>query len=401
MLYYWKHVVGLQGEVDPRTTLELPGQVIRQAWRVVARRAPSAEGGANSTRTGLREAGMVVWRTWLAREGADTDDVLKGLTGYAGALARILEGFESGRVRKRDGSRYKQPRMSRAFKDMARSAGLPALAAELDKKLLPALHLVPAKHPLYGRYTAADAFCDSLDMAERLSRPGESPAHEAVLGVDIPVQVRAGGWILPAVADMLIIADGNGADPPAVVVEVHDFEPGRPPLARQTGRDLRVIAALHMEPLAGGTPQFGEVTGVTYRHVLSGWKHFRRRAGIGRFTAVLEAALRGIQEAVYTPMFLMDLERCRACPMQGPCFNSGGLDALEALSPGLTTRAEAVAGSVRAVSAGLNAPQRKLLLPVLKRLTAELEQRGGLPGDLPGAVRTLERGLSPVALEEG
>ncbi len=153
---------------------------------------------------------------------------------------------------------------------------------------------------------------------------------------------------------------------------------GRPWLARSDS-DLRVIAALHMEPLAGGTPQFGEVTGVTYRHVASGWKHFRRRAGSGRLTAVLEAALRGIQEAVYTPMFLTDLSRCQACPMQGPCFNSGGLDALEALSPGLTTRAEAVAGSVKAVSAGLNPSQRKLLLPALKRLTQELDQRGGLP----------------------
>ena len=96
MLFYWKHVVGLQGELEPRTTLVLPGQVIRQAWRVVARGGPSAETGANSARRGLAEAAMVVWRTWLARESADTDDVLKGLTGYAGALAGILEGFRVG-----------------------------------------------------------------------------------------------------------------------------------------------------------------------------------------------------------------------------------------------------------------------------------------------------------------
>ncbi len=401
MLYYWKHVVGLEGEPAPRTTLELPGQVIRQAWKVVVNQGKGAEAGPDYAQLGLPEAAMVVWRTWLAREGADTDDVLKGLTGYAGALAKILDAFESGRVRKRDGSRYKQPRMSRAFKDMTRSAGLPALAKALDKKLLPALHLAPGKHPLYGRYTVADAFCDSLNMAERFSRPGESPVTEAIIGVDVPVQVRAGGWTLPAVADMLVIDSEARSDPPAVVVEVHDYAPGRPPLARQIGRDLRVIAALHMEPIADETSQFGEVTGVTYRHIASGWKHFRRRAGSGRLTAVLEATLRGVQEAVYTPMFLTDLSRCQTCPMQGSCFNSGGLDALEALSPGLTRRAEAVAGSVRAVSTGLNAPQRKLLMPALKRLTAELEQRGGLPSDLPGAVRVLEARLSPAGVGEG
>ena len=113
----------------------------------------------------------------------------------------------SGRVRKADGSRYKQPKMSRQFTKITRSSGLPALAAELDRKLVPALHVVKVDHPLFGPYSVADAFADSLRMADRLGRPGEAPVQGAILAVEAAVQVRVGGWVLPAVADMLVIDD--------------------------------------------------------------------------------------------------------------------------------------------------------------------------------------------------
>ena len=195
MLYYWKHVAGIRGEKAPRTTLELAGESLRQAWRIYADR-PDVR---------MAEAVMMVWRTWLAREGVDGDDVLKGLAGYSQAMASILQGFESGKVRKADGSRYKQPRMSRQFTKITRSSGVPALAGELDRKLLPALRVVRVAHPLFGPYSVADAFTDSLRMAERLGSPAEAPARAAILAVQAQVQVRVGGWVLPAAADMLVI----------------------------------------------------------------------------------------------------------------------------------------------------------------------------------------------------
>src|SRR3990172_13381438 len=94
MLYYWKDVVGIRGEKAPRTTLELASESVRQAWRICADRPG----------TRMSEAVMMAWRTWLAREGVDGDDVLKGLAGYAQAMASILHGFESGKVRKADRS---------------------------------------------------------------------------------------------------------------------------------------------------------------------------------------------------------------------------------------------------------------------------------------------------------
>jgi hypothetical protein len=183
MLYYWRHVVGIRGEKGPRTTMELAGDSVRQAWRIYADRPD----------TRMADAVMIVWRTWLAREGVDGDDVLKGLAGYAQAMAGILHGFESGKVRKADGSRYKQPRMSRQFTKIARSSGMPALAGELDRKLLPALRAVKVDHPLFGPYSIADAFTDSLRMAERLSSLAEAPQREAILAVGATVQVRVGG----------------------------------------------------------------------------------------------------------------------------------------------------------------------------------------------------------------
>ncbi|MEW6568576.1 MAG: hypothetical protein AB1449_10515 [Chloroflexota bacterium] len=385
MLFYWKHVARIRSEVSARTTLELAGEAVRQAWRIYADRPG----------TRMAEAVMMVWRTWLARESADGDDVLKGLAGYAQAMAGILRSFESGKVRKADGSRYKQPRMSHQFTKIARSSGMPALAAELDRKLVPALRAVKVDHPQFGPYSVADAFTDSIRMAERLNSPAEAPRPEAILAVDAKVQVRVGGWVLLAVADMLVVDDA-GEMLPSVFVELHDYDLGSAPLARTVGRDLRMIAAAHMVPLEGGGLSFGAVSGVTYRHIRSGWTHRRRMAPGGRLTHVLEAALRGIQEGVYIPMFLTDLSRCDTCVMKTACFNPGGLDALEALAPGLVSRAEAVGESVRAVAAGLGPTERKQLVTVLRQLAEQLARRDGLTSDLAAAAELMAGALQPV-----
>ena len=38
MLYYWRHVAGIRGEKAPRTTLELAGDSVRDAWSLYASR---------------------------------------------------------------------------------------------------------------------------------------------------------------------------------------------------------------------------------------------------------------------------------------------------------------------------------------------------------------------------
>ena len=83
----------------------------------------------------------------------------------------------------------------------------------------------------------------------------------------------------------------------------------------------------------GGTNfAFAAVAGGTYcRSIPAG------RVG-GCQTHVMEAAVYGIQEDVFVPMFLMDLSWCETCVIMTPCFNTGGLEALEALGPGLANR---------------------------------------------------------------
>jgi hypothetical protein len=118
-----------------------------------------------------------------------------------------------------------------------RAAHRPSQAA--DRK--PARCAVKVDHPLFGAYSVADAFADSLRMAERLSSPAEAPRPEAILAVNAKVQVRVGGWILPAVADMLVIDDADERQP-SVFVEVHDYELGAL-LWHGRWAHLRMIAA--------------------------------------------------------------------------------------------------------------------------------------------------------------
>jgi len=98
------------------------------------------------------------------------------------------------------------------------------------------------------------------------------------------------------------------------------------------GRDVRIILGQHLEPLEGTGFAPAAVAGGTYcRSIPAG------RVG-GCQTHVMEAAVYGIQEDVFVPMFLMDLSWCETCVIMTPCFNTGGLEALEALGPGLANR---------------------------------------------------------------
>jgi len=387
LLFYWKHVLELRRESQPLSTLELPGLSMRQALRVYFHEAEEK----------FESAVLAVWRTWLARHDLDQQDVLKGLLGYAQALMQILQGFDSGSIRKSNGSRYKQPRMSPKFKGMARSSGLPALADSLDEKLIPALGLVRGEKHLVGPFSVADAFTESLRMAQYLARPGALPPLPAVLGVDVPVRIRVGGWDLPAVADMLVMED-MGCDPPAVQVEVHEYDPFMKPHESWVSRDLRMIAALRMQPRIDTEISFGQVTGVTFRHMPSGWSHRRSHIPGGRLTHVLDTALRGIMEGVYLPMFLHDLHRCQPCAMRERCLNPGGLDALEVMAPALMSRVGAVSAAVQMVMPGLNITQRQILASTLKQLTQTLLEGQGSAFDLPATLNVLEQRLEPVTM---
>jgi len=295
-------------------------------WRYVARIAPppSARGLVEQA---LHQALLAyyggqcenvvqcVGQAWRGKleEWGYTDDAWDLLVKFATVRARVLEPFLSGRVVKRDGSRYKVPQMSNEYKRRAMDAGLPHLAARLDERL--------AGAPVYAdeRYTIPDAFSDNVEIASR----NTWPVPEGVVGVDVLFKVHlTDGLTLDGVADLVTRA---GRD--QIGIEVHDYGPVCPPVAVMR-RDLRVVAALH----ASG--EWSGVHRVVFRHLRSATTvSASRLPGTGRLLTAAIAAAAGIRHRVYVPRLAAQSRECLTCSYYGLCTD--GQDVLDALDPTL------------------------------------------------------------------
>jgi len=295
-------------------------------WRYVARIAPppTARGlveqalhQALSAYYGGQSENMVqgVGQAWQGRleEWGYTDDTWDLLVKFATVRARVLEPFLSGRMVKRDGSRYKVPQMSNEYKRLAMDAGLPHLAARLDERLTGA--------PVYTDegYTIPDAFSDSVEIASR----NTWPVPEGVIGVDVPFKVNlTDGLTLNGMADL--VTRGGGGQ---VGIEVHDYGPVCPPVT-VVRRDLRVVAALH----ASG--EWARVHRVVFRHLRSGATvSVFRLPGTGRLLTAAVAAAAGIRHRVYVPRLAAQSRECLTCSFYGLCTD--GHDVLNTLDPTL------------------------------------------------------------------
>ncbi|MDY7042077.1 MAG: hypothetical protein SVX38_14565 [Chloroflexota bacterium] len=252
------------------------------------------------------------WRRNL-KEWGYTDDTWDLLVKFVTVRARVLEPFLSGRVVKRDGSRYKVPQMSNEYKRRAVDARLPHLAARLDERL--------AGAPVYAdeEYTIPDAFSDSVEIASR----NTWPVPDSVVGMDVPFRVHlTDGLTLDGVA-VLVTRVG----PEQVGIEVHDYGPICPPVAVMR-RDLRVVAALHAS---------GEWSGVhraIFRHLRSGATvSISRLPGTGRLLTAAIAAAAGIRHRVYVPRLAAQSRECLTCSYYGLCTD--GQDMLDTLDPTL------------------------------------------------------------------
>jgi len=295
-------------------------------WRYVARIAPppTARGlveqalhKALSAYYGRKCENVVqgVGQAWQGtlEEWGYTDDTWDLLVKFATVRARVLEPFLSGRVVRRDGSRYKVPQMSNEYKRRAMDAGLPHLAARLDERL--------AGAPVYADegYTIPDAFSDSVEIASR----NTWPVPDDVVGMDVPFRVHlTDGLTLAGVADLVTRARRE-----RVGIEVHDYGPVCPPVA-VVRRDLRVVAALH----ASG--EWAGVHRVVFRHLCSGATvSISRLPGTGRLLTTAIAAAAGIRHRVYVPRLAAQSRECLACPFYGLC--TGRQDVLDTLDPTL------------------------------------------------------------------
>jgi len=295
-------------------------------WRYVARIAPppSARGlveqalhQALSAYYGGQCENLVqcVGQAWQGKleEWGHTDDTWDLLVKFATVRARVLEPFLSGRVVKRDGSRYKVPQMSNEYKRRAMDAGLPHLVARLDERL--------AGAPVYADegYTIPDAFSDSVEIASR----NTWPVPDSVVGVDVSFRIHLTDELTLGGVAALVTRAGHEQ----VGIEVHDYGPVCPPVA-VVRRDLRVVAALHAS---------GEWSGVhraIFRHLRSGATvSVSRLPGTGRLLTTAIAAAAGIRHRVYVPRLAAQSRECLTCSYYGLCTD--GLDVLDTLDPTL------------------------------------------------------------------
>lgn len=99
------------------------------------------------------------------------------------------------------------------------------------------------------------------------------------------------------------------------------------------GSRLEGIVAFRMEAADFARP-FLKVEHVFFCHFMTGKGIERMASHEARLIFALEAATRGIQNRIYTPIFLSgELSRCRICPAQEVCFPASG-DLMEWFLPG-------------------------------------------------------------------
>jgi hypothetical protein len=328
LLYYLKHRTGLLKESQPeRTTLELPRLAVQQALAAYA----LDDGFKGYPWPALVQ---IIWKSWFQQRGVG-DDIEQALIGFHAARLRILEPFFSGKVTKRGGGRYKEPRLSRKYQDQYRTATLNRLSDSINASTLERMALVEGEIADFdlGPYSLANAYSDSLLMASNFPLPAPS----TIYGVNAKVCVPVGeATPLTATADLITV------DQESATVYIHDGSPNRMYLGDSAwiAKRIELIAAAGMQAQPD-QPSFPPVGVVVYRHLLSGSELTRKLFRPARLFLALEMAVRGIGISHYPANFLSgNLAACRQCSAYGICARK--VDLIEQVYPGLDEIAQAI-----------------------------------------------------------
>jgi len=309
MLYWWRRRARIKA---PPTVEALPERAFRQALgRYYAGRVTSVQEGV---------AG--VWRDWLAEWGcpAETMDWLRR---YAEIEAALLTPFLDGSIRRNDGTPYQAPRMTRRYKEQARSAGLPKIKRDLEQ----AMRTIPIE--VAGECDPTTAFSDAILMALRYDGPERDPYGNTRVDVPFEISITDGITVLGK-ADLAVMEDGR-----VILAEAHDYNRCRPP-ASAIPRRLPIIALFN----ASGEGWEGQWI-VVYRHIPTGSSvKVNEAEPCDRLLPVITAALRGVQCGVYLPRLAVAERECLSCPYYGLCVTEDGLDVLDDLDATLSGVAE-------------------------------------------------------------
>lgn len=309
LLYWWRRRARIEA---PPTAEALPERAVRQGL------VRYYEGRAMS----VLEGSLSVWRHWLA-EWECPAETLDRLQRYVQIEAALLTPFVDGTLRRADGTPYRAPRMTRRYKQQARSAGLPKLEKELGQALR-AAPLVVA-----GEYDALRAFGDATLMALSYRGPARDPYGNT--RVDVPFAIQLTDGIAVTGRAALAVVEGGRVKS----AEVHDYGRHQPP-APALSRHLGVVALFHADG-----EEWGERRAIVYRHMRSGSSVIVRQAeSCERLLPVIAAALRGVQCGAVLPRLAVAERECLACPYYGLCVTEDGLDVLDDLDATLVGIAE-------------------------------------------------------------
>ncbi len=322
LLYYLKYRAKMESlSWAPLTTADLPGEAVAQALGVFAT--------GQHPEMSFRELVRAVWATWMKQKriGADTVTMLLG---YEALRGQIMSEFLSGKIKKKGGKHYVEPRLSSRYRQMIEHAGLLAAAEQIEAHMLEPFGVSPAELELIGPYRMADAYADSLLMADRYPLP----EREEVIAANTDVVAKSGAGIEITVRAKLLLQGGSGT-----TAVVHLDEPVFYFDATWAGRNLEAIALSLHDGQAHGV---GDVSQVVVRHLMSGQAVARRQLRTSRLSLSLLHAARGIQADLYLPQFLSgDFTRCRKCPAAIVCLDQKE-DPIEAAYPGTLSWSERV-----------------------------------------------------------
>lgn len=299
MRFYLLHIARRAGQGESQTTVSLPGKMLRRGLELwfTARSDPD-----------LRRCVLSAWALWL-REAGLGDDVFQALLAVERPYLELHGKFL-------DEHRYwkEDPRASSQFAKVLRASGVTDIATSIEEQIAGRGKLIVSElaFPKIGPYHLAYAFIDSLRMASSLPLP----PRQSVFGVGVPCTVEIGQFIVQATAD-IVVRDGQD-----VIVHVLDTLPWRHEETK-IGRDLRVIAAMHMKFDDNGTQR--SVRSVSFVTALEGRPVIRKLVRPLRLSIVLAWAMRGIQAGVFLPQFLTDSLRCDLCSLQAVCIGKDDL----------------------------------------------------------------------------
>lgn len=325
MLYYWNHdaqgrSLAEKEEMPARTSRALPKLVITSALQAWA----SGEYAGHS----ILELARDVWRVWFAHY-AIRADVITMLERYVEERNAILDQFLAGKIRRKDGTQYVEPRLTNRYRDMLEMAGLSPVPMKVEEHLQPAFRVAKARLPKLGDYHVADAYCDSLLMAARYS----PPAASSIVALQEPITIAINGVQVEVVIDLLL----DGAD--GLIAEVHDHAPVFYFDRRKARVDLRMVAISAAAEKWGR----GQLRLLRYRHFQSAQQLDRKALRLSRLSFAVTTAMRAIENNIYVPAFLGgDMSRCEQCPAKGQCLGENE-DVYEHYVPGLVSLRESEA----------------------------------------------------------